>query len=169
MVAQEVLYDIEEYVDMKKHKFSYFELCLFLKLFYKRVHYEVPTYTKTYTNDVHIDGTIKDDSVWFQMHETYKIIARYFPEPIMGQKVKEVFIEDGLRIWTDIYTRGRYEYYGQVFEGQEFSERFAEIIGSERLGVEERLKVHTELLAFLRKGMDMRKAVKECQMMMPQK
>ena len=37
----------------------------------KRVHYKVPTYTKSYSNDIHQDGTIKDDSVWTQIHQTY--------------------------------------------------------------------------------------------------
>jgi hypothetical protein len=80
----------------------------------------------------------------------------------MFEEQKESYDFEGVRIWTDVYTRGRYNYYGQVFKGQEFSERFAEIIGSERLGVEERLKVHTALLAFLRKGMKMREAVTLC-------
>jgi hypothetical protein len=129
----------------------------------KRVHYKVPTYTKTYTNDIHQDGTIKDDSVWTQIHQTYKALANYCPFP-MFEEQKESYDFEGVRIWTDVYTRGRYEYYGQTFEGQEFSERFAEIIGTERLGVEERLKVHTELLAFLRNGMNMQEAVNKCLM-----
>lgn len=127
----------------------------------KRVHYKVPTYTKSYSNDVHQDGTIKDDSVWTQIHQTYKALANYCPFP-MFEEQKESYEFEGLRIWTDIYTRGRYEYYGQTFEGQEFSERFAEIMGTERFGVEERLKVHTELLAFLRNGMELEKAVALC-------
>ena len=123
----------------------------------KRLHYKVPTYTKSYSNDVHQDGTIKDDSVWTQMHQTYKSLSNWIPVQFGGEP--EEFVISGIRIWNDNYKAERYEYYNQYFQGQEFTTRFAEIIGTERLEVKDRLRVHEELLTYLRNGMELKESV----------
>lgn len=165
IIEQEFFYDIEDYVDMKKHQFTYFELCLFLKFFYKRVHYEIPTYTKEYENDVYEDGTVKDDSVWSQMHQTYKALANWvWSDKVMPNYEPDEFVVSGVKVWNDRYLPKRYDYYNETFSGQKFQERFAEIIGTERLEVKDRLRVHEELLTYLRNGTELEKAVALCQM-----
>lgn len=125
----------------------------------KRVHYKTPTYTKHYANDIHQDGTVKDDSVWTKMHQTYKALSNWIPVQFGGEE--DEFEVHGVKVWNDNYKAERYEHQNQVFIGQEFSTRFAEIIGTERLGIEERLRVHEELLTFLRNGMELEEGVKK--------
>lgn len=162
VIEQMSFYNIEDFCDTKKHTFTYFELCLFFKLFYKRVHYEIPTYTKEYENDVYEDGTVKDDSVWTKMHQTYKALSYWvWSDEVMPDYEPAEFVVSGVKVWNDRHLPKRYDYYNQTFIGQKFQERFAEIIGTERLGIEERLRVHEELLTFLRNGMELEEGVKK--------
>ena len=125
----------------------------------KRVHYKTPTYTKSYSNDIHQDGTIKDDSVWTRMHQTYRALANWITPQFGGEP--DEFETDGIRVWNDNYYAEPYEHQGQRFTGQEFSARFAEIIGTERMYVENRLRVHEQLLTYLRNGMCLDEGVKK--------
>lgn len=136
-------------------------LDLGVKVKKKRVRYtNRPTYRKSYKNDVNDDGVVKDDSIWGQMHQMYLSIAGYCLIETF-QRQEEVFEYQGLRVWHDIYTKGKYEYYGEMFEGQEFDDRFAEIIGTENWFIDKRLEAHKMLLTFLHSGREIKESVTE--------
>lgn len=124
----------------------------------KRVHNKIPTYRKCYRNDV-IGGEVKQDNIWGEMQTVYKQIANYCPIPLFKNNVEyEDF--DGVRVWYDTYTTDTYIHNATIYKGQEFSHTHAEIIGTERLPIEQRLKVHTLLLEQLRQGKTITEALR---------
>lgn len=140
----------------------------------KRVHYKKPTYNKSYKNDVihsqtlttnskplpneRGNTTIKDDNLtWGRMKELYQILANYFPYPILCAGVDE-YVDTGIiRTYKSEYVAEKYLYQGddgitRIYKGQEFTIWEAEIIGTEDLGINERLFVHELLIEYLDKG-----------------
>lgn len=116
----------------------------------KRIHNKIPTYTKTYTNYVDSEGnTFNDVITWGRMSEVYSRLANIFP--LINTHSNR--IDFGIvRSSREHYTQETYKYKGIFYKGQEFTERQAEIIGSELLGIEERLFLHSELLEALENG-----------------
>lgn len=116
----------------------------------KRIHNKIPTYTKIYTNYVDIDGNIFDDiGTWGKMSEIYSRLANIFPLINTHCNCIDFGIVRSSRVH---YTPETYKYKGVFYKGQEFTVRQAEIIGSELLGIEERLFLHSELLEALENG-----------------
>lgn len=126
----------------------------------KRVHYKTPLYTKYYTNDISSDGIVYDDSKWSQMHQVYKAVANWVV--ISYGKEPEHFDIEGLRIWNDYYKADTYYYKNQRFKGQEFRCRMGEIIGTEKLNIDERLSIHNCFIELMRAGKTIKEAVQLC-------
>lgn len=126
----------------------------------KRTHYKIPLYTKYYTNDISSDGIVYDDSKWTQMHQIYKEVANWVV--ISYGYEPEQFDINGLRIWNDYYNAESFLYKNQYYKGQVFRCRMGEIIGTEKLSVDERLNIHKCFLNFMRDGKNIKEAVKLC-------
>jgi hypothetical protein len=129
---------------------------------HKRIHYKDVTYTKDYSKE-EVDGII-DVSTWGKMEELYKRLAFHFPiynsgglfktEGELIQEDEETIIYDFgmVRSWKNRYYKEQYKYYYVVYEGQEFEDIGAEIKGTESLGIEERIWLHSCLLDRLEDG-----------------
>lgn len=125
----------------------------------KRVHYKTPTYTKVYSNDV-IDGNILTDdlTLWGKMTELYSRLANFFPvfftnvEPSEIGEDYKAYDFGIVRVWDYNYTSEAYTHRGTIYKGQDFKVLEAEVIGSEDLGIQERLFVHESLLEYLEEG-----------------
>lgn len=125
----------------------------------KRIHYTTPTYTKTYENYQDAEGNIFDDEgTWGRMNQTYSILGNnFFPILMSLEDTKDFGI---IRSRTMRYFAEKYEYKDlmnprsewRTYTGQEFEYKQAEIIGSENLGIEERLFLHESLLEYLEEG-----------------
>lgn len=116
----------------------------------KRIHYKIPTYTKTYTNYTDVEGNVFDDVVtWGKMSEIYSRLSNFFPIINKYEEFEDVGI---IRSYKVHYPPETYKYKGVLYKGQDFTERQAEIRGSELLGIEERLFLHSELLETLENG-----------------
>jgi len=117
--------------------------------------------------------TIKDDNLtWGRMKELYQILANYFPYPILQpiktltphpnplpeERENTLYIDTGIiRTYKSEYVAEKYLYQGddgitRIYKGQEFTIWEAEIIGTEDLGINERLFVHELLIEYLDKG-----------------
>jgi hypothetical protein len=138
------------------------QVCLFEKSEYvlsgveptkRRIHYKLPTYKKVYQNDNLITEGVKDDiKTWGEMKLTYLKLANFFPLPFGS--TEQVFNFGSIRVWKQEYTN-QYYYYNSV-RYKEIPDFFleAEIIGTEKWSVEDRLNIHKELLENLRNGMN---------------
>ena len=128
----------------------------------KRQHYIYPTYNKFYCKD-EVDGNIDTDT-WGVMEELYKRLSFHFPIYASGglfDTEGELVSEDEERIvydcgiirsWKNKYYKEKFSYRGETYEGQEFVDVGAEIKGTEDLGIEERIWLHTCLLDRLEDG-----------------
>lgn len=171
---------------------TYFELCLILKLIARRVHYDIPFYKKIYSvyrydQDKYMDifRRIHDlaekyDPLIFKRVNPYKVLRLcYLPDEAglvpLGDE-QHIF---RVRVLQRIYSR-IFDYCGINPMERELKvytqglvchieDRQAEIQGTEMLPLKLRLKIHIQLLRLLKQGIELREAVKECQMMMPQK
>ena len=125
----------------------------------KRVHYKNVTYTKVYKNDV-IEGKIHNDDVfvWGRMRELNQRLSNFFPVFFNGIEPTEQgedyrFFDFGIvRVWDNTYTSEKYIYKGDTYKGQDFKVLEAEIIGTEDLGITERLFIHECVLEALEDG-----------------
>jgi hypothetical protein len=70
------------------------------------------------------------------------------------QEDEETIIYDFgmVRSWKNRYYKEQYKYYYVMYEGQEFEDIGAEIKGTESLGIEERIWLHSCLLDRLEDG-----------------
>lgn len=133
----------------------------------KRIRYKNSTYTKTYEEDKHADGVLsKDYEKWGNMNRLYIELANRFPYPTefeqnpnIVQEDKDTFyIDTGMvRTYKVCYRREKYKHRGddgiiKEYKGEEFFYNYAEIIGTEDLGINERLFIHSELIYYLDKG-----------------
>lgn len=135
----------------------------------KRIRYKNATYTKYYEEDKHADGS-KTDSIntWGNMNRLYVILANMFPYPLafeteklnnVKQKDEDTFyIDTGMiRTYKVCYHKGKYKHRGddgitKEYDGEEFFYNYAEVIGTEDLGIDERLFIHSELINYLDDG-----------------
>ena len=125
----------------------------------KRIHNSIPSYTKTYENYQDTEGNVFNDvSTWGRMSQLYSILGNnHFPILFSLDDTVDLGI---IRSRTKRYFAEKYKYkdllnpksQGHTYTGQEFEEKQAEIIGSEMLGIEERLFLHESLLECLEEG-----------------
>ncbi|MCM1339398.1 MAG: hypothetical protein NC191_06980 [Muribaculaceae bacterium] len=125
----------------------------------KRIHNEIPTYTKTYENYQDAEGNIFDDvNTWGRMSQVYSMLGNnHFHILFSVNDIQDFGI---VRSRTKRYFAEKYKYKDlmnpksrwQTYTGQDFEEKQAEIIGSELLGIEERLFLHETLLEYLEMG-----------------
>lgn len=120
----------------------------------KRIHYRKTTYTKTYKNYQDAEGNIFDDiSTWGRMNTLYTLLGNlcigHWTE--LGGKNKNFDIGI-LRYKLIEYKKEDYNYQGNEYIGTPYKFGEAEIIGSELLGIEERLFLHETLLEYLEEG-----------------
>lgn len=132
------------------------------KVKHKRQHYSTPTYIKDYSSDI-VDGKI-DSATYGEMALLYKRLSNHFPIYVSGGLFAtegELISEDEERIiydfgmvrsWKNYYYKEKFSYRGETYEGQEFVDVGAEIKGTEDLGIEERLWLHSCLLDRLEDG-----------------
>lgn len=125
----------------------------------KRVHYKTPTYIKTYSNDVIDDKVLNDDLyMWGRMKELYARLANFFPVffsgvyPVEEAEDYKLYDFGMVRVWDCNYTSEAYIYRGDIYKGQDFKVLEAEIIGTEDLGIQERLFIHESVLEALEEG-----------------
>lgn len=90
-------------------------------------------------------------SDWQKMSEAYSLIASYLPVSICNT---ESYTNDysGLRLWHTVYSPETYTYNNEICMGENFKTIQAEIIGTEKLNLQDRLKIHLELIEHLRSG-----------------
>jgi hypothetical protein len=133
------------------------------KVKYKRFHYSTPTYFKFYCLD-EVDGNIDTDT-WGKMEEIYRRLSFFFPiystkgglfateGELISEDEERIIYDFGMvRSWKNYYYKEKFSYRGETFEGQEFVDVGAEIKGTEDLGIEERLWLHSCLLDRLEDG-----------------
>lgn len=121
----------------------------------KRIHYKTASYHKQYKNDITDEGFLKDDiALWGRMNEVYKQLANYFPPDTLKDGTR-IIERDFIRLWIEEYERELYTYKGKTFKGQHFRVVMAEIIGSEDMRIDKRLKLHEEVLEMLRNNKDL--------------
>lgn len=133
----------------------------------KRIRYKKSTYTKFYKEDKHANGVLsKDLEKWGNMNRLYIELANRFPYPTVFeqnpnivQESKDTFyIDTGMvRTYKACYHREKYKHRGddgiiKEYDGEEFFYNYAEIIGTEDLGINERLFIHSELINYLDDG-----------------
>ena len=137
----------------------------------KRIRYKNPTYTKYYEEDKHTDGrTSKDHEKWGTMNQLYIELANRFRYPtafeqndyndynITQQDKDTSYIETGMvRTYEVCYHKEKYKHRGddgiiKEYDGEEFFYYYAEIIGTEDFGINERLFIHSELIYYLDEG-----------------
>ena len=133
----------------------------------KRIRYKNPTYTKTYEEDKHQDGfQARDYESWGNMNRLYIELANHFPYPTAFEQRENIiqededtsYVESGMvRTYKVCYHRGKYKHRGddgiiKEYDGEEFFYNYAEIIGTEDLGINERLFIHSELIYYLDEG-----------------
>ena len=120
----------------------------------KRIHYAIPTYRKSYKNDIKDDGVVIDDvGTWGKIKGLYAELTNYISyNPFSIAETEEI---NGLRIWNIHYIPESYYYKGQLYKGQDFRVKETEIIGSEDLLITERLYLHESLLNALKNGVEL--------------
>lgn len=130
----------------------------YLNLPKKRIHNKIPTYTKTYENYQDSEGSVFDDiGTWGRMNQVYCQLAGWFHIVMTHATTQDFGI---VRSYRRDYTQEKYQYKDLMnpksvwttYTGQEFTDRYAEIIGSELLPIEERLFLHETLLEYLQEG-----------------
>lgn len=113
----------------------------------KRVHYKQTTYTKYYKDDIDTN----DIQNWEQIRQQYSQLANYFLYNALQEQAEQT--DYGIvRVWHSKYTSNTYTHKGTIYKGQDFVVREAELIGSEDLGVQERLFLHSSYLELLEEG-----------------
>lgn len=135
----------------------------------KRVRYKTPTYLKSYQFRTFNDDTgfyqyYGDEKHIFRIKVLHKIYSAIYNLLVCNEVIGlfDKFDEkniDGLYIWQDIYTKGVYQYRGQNYQGEEFEYKGACILGTEKLSIKNRVKLHIRLLRYLRKGFSVKEAV----------
>lgn len=134
----------------------------------KRIRFKNPTYTKFYKEDKHIDGSeTKTAEKYGEMNRLYTELSNRFPFPLhYEENYKEInsfdngtfYIDTGIiRTYKLHYTKEKYTHKGddgivKEYKGEEFDLYFAEIIGTEDFGINERLFIHSELIRYLDEG-----------------
>lgn len=78
--------------------------------------------------------------------------------PSQYKQGSEVFSLNGLRVWYNSYG-GNYEYNGEYFQEPVYVGYECEIIGTENWDIEQRLKIHTDLLMEYRKSLNIENAM----------
>lgn len=68
---------------------------------------------------------------------------------------------DGLRVWREEYQPEEYIHEGKKYQGQKFTEHFAEIIGTESLSLKIRVILHIRLLRYLRQGYSIKEGIQK--------
>jgi hypothetical protein len=123
----------------------------------KRVRYKIPTYQKEYEDfsgeSLKINNSFEYASDYQKLDDLYSKIYNYCGIEILNTNSEndKVRIIDGLKIWTIKYDKNPYEYEGTTYEGQKFTVRAAEIIGTEDWDIKKRIEIHERFLQLLRK------------------
>jgi hypothetical protein len=123
----------------------------------KRVRYKLPTYQKEYKDysgeSLKINNSFEYASDYQKLDDLYSKIYNYCGIEILNTNSEKdkVRIIDGLKIWTIKYDKNPYEYEGTTYEGQKFTVRAAEIIGTEDWDIKKRIEIHERFLQLLRK------------------
>ena len=117
----------------------------------KRGHYK--------TKELKIDTIINP---YTEMKNLYQQLAGFMPIPLFSNKT-EVFSCLNVRIWHYVYNRNKYTYQGEICEGEDFKVVEAEIIGTENLYIDDRIRLHKELINMLSNGIKLEKALNNIQ------
>ena len=133
----------------------------------KRKRFKHPTFTKFYKEDVHKDGSHTDsEEKWGTMNRLYVELANRFPFPLSFSKCENIikvdddtsYVETGMiRTCKICYHKEKYKHKGddgkiKEYKGEEFFYNYAEVIGTEDLGINERLFIHYWLIEYLDEG-----------------
>lgn len=132
----------------------------------KRLRFKNPTYIKYYKEDTHTDGSTTEALIKYsRMNQLYIQLANYFRFPTKFENKKTIPIGDDtycidtgiIRTYQVNYTKEKYTHKGddgviKTYKGEEFFLNFAEVKGTEDLGINERLFVHEELMRCIEDG-----------------
>lgn len=115
-------------------------------------------YNKDYTKPKHTDNN------WEYLRCLQKQLANFLDVPYFFDR-DEVFLfsKGRIKAWIYVYNDEPYEYEGNIYEGEVFKVREAEIVGAENFDIETRLQLHQELINDLENGVTLDKAVDNIQ------
>lgn len=65
----------------------------------------------------------------------------------------------GVRFWHTVYNKDKYKYQGKEYEGEAFEVTEAEIIGTENLYIDDRIRLHEQVINLLREKVNIEKAL----------
>lgn len=86
----------------------------------------------------------------------YGQIANYLPIPIM--QTQEQFDYEYITLWYGHYSCEYYDYQGEAFRGEDFKIIEAELKGTERFDINERIYLHEKLINLIRNGIKINEA-----------
>lgn len=93
-----------------------------------------------------------------EMKNLYACLANYLPMPLFSNN-EGVFIYGKIKYWYMIYNDDEYCYNGDIFNGENFKILEAEIIGTEKLNIEDRVHLYRRLVELLHEGLRLDEAV----------
>ncbi len=93
-----------------------------------------------------------------EMKNLYQQLANFMPIPLFSNKT-EAFSCSNVRIWHYVYNRNKYIYQSKIYEGEDFKVVEAEIIGTETLYIDDRIRLHKKLINMLSNGIKLDKAL----------
>ena len=104
------------------------------------------------------------DNNWEYLRRLQTQLANFLDVPYFFDR-DEVFLFSNNRIkaWIYVYDEEPYEYQGETYPGEQFKVREAEIVGSEKYTIEERLYLHQQLIDYLENGIKLDDAVDSIQ------
>lgn len=102
--------------------------------------------------------------LYLYLDSLYRGIANFLPlERDIFNKDDSSCIFHNTRVWLEYYQAVPFFYEGEWFEGEEFSIKSAELVGSETLSLIDRILLHEEFYKLLSDGIDLMDAAETMQ------
>lgn len=89
-------------------------------------------------------------------------LANYLPVPIFCE-LQDCYNYDYINLWCEVYTNEQYEYQNEMFDGEKFKIIEAELIGTEKLNIDNRLYLHKKLFDLIKTGLTIHEAAEKLQ------
>lgn len=118
-------------------------------------------YKKRDKNEIKQDAVkkIADLTPYAEFAEISAALANYLPVSLLNADCEAESKDYGLIIRREIhYTNEDYEYYGEIFRGENFKLIEAELKGTEKLKIDKRLYIHKKLLDLIKTGLNIHEA-----------
>ena len=105
---------------------------------------------------------IKSLNPYLELAQIRSELAGFLPIPISGD-IQDCYTYGFINLWYEIYKQESYEYENEMFNGEDFRIIEAELIGTERLKVEQRLYFHKKLFELVKQGKNIQTAAEMLQ------